>query len=313
MPVSPAAPEGALPLRIAFTGAIGSAPKNVHGTTVDVPCLAGNNYEEIFPNAELVGQEPGLAIYRSGQLLLGCVTETLASADVDGHTRRAYQRMLAAAQGLHLYRVWNYVPRINAVVAGLENYRAFCRGRAEVFERAWGNDYKSLLPAASAVGCDDDRITVVFVAGPEQPTHLENPEQVPAYEYPKEHGPRPPSFSRATLAGADGLRYIFISGTAAIKGHVTISPGTLNEQIACTLDNLRLVSRATSIGDELGADGAWKRHFKVYLRRAEDLLAARAQLEGKLLRETDQVTWLRADICRGALNIEIEATLVGGT
>lgn len=304
------APEGALSLRIAFSGVAASTHKDVRRVLVDVPCLAGLDAEEIFPPVELVKEEPGLALFRSGELLLGYAAESLSTADLDGHTRRVYQRMLAATQGLHLYRVWNYVPQINAVVAGLEHYRAFCRGRSETLERSWGNEYKRLLPAASAVGCNDDRLTVVFAAGPNAPTHLENPEQIPAYEYPKEHGPRPPSFSRATLAAANGRRYLFVSGTAAIKGHATISPGALPEQVACTLDNLRLVSRAANVGDNLGAEGGWTRHFKVYLRRAEDLLPARALLEGTLLLPTDQVTWLRADVCRAALNIEIEASLV---
>jgi len=304
------APESARPLRVAFDGAAGLLPKNAHGLVVGIPCLAGANTEEIFPAVLLEKEEPGLTLYRAGDLLIGHGTERLAGADIDGHTRRLYQRMLAACQGLFLYRIWNYVPQINAVVAGMENYRAFCRGRSESFERALGNDYKQLLPSASAVGCDDDRISTVFVAGPERPMHVENPEQVPAYEYPKEHGPRAPSFSRATQASANGQRYVFISGTAAIKGHATVAPGALPEQIACTLDNLRLVSRAVGLGDGLGAEGGWTRHFKVYLRRAEDLLLARSLLEGPLLVAADRVTWLRSDICRSALNIEIEATLV---
>lgn len=301
--------ESARPLRIAFGGAAGSLSKTAYSLPLDIPCLAGTGSEEIFPAVTLEKEEAGLSLYRSGDLLLGHGTERLAGADIDGHTRRLYQRMLAACQGRYLYRVWNYVPQINTVVAGLENYRAFCRGRSEMFERSLGGEYKQWLPAASAVGCDDDRINVVFVAGQERPVHVENPEQVPAYEYPKEHGPRAPSFSRATQARANGQRYVFISGTAAIKGHATIAPGALSEQVTCTLDNLRLISQATGIGDSLGASDGWTRHFKVYLRRAEDLLLARSLLEGPLVGPADRVTWLRADICRASLNIEIEATL----
>ena len=310
MPVPSEASENVGPLRIAFSGAASLPTKSGYGFAVNIPCLAGVAAEEIFPAVTLDKEEPGLSLYRAGDLLLGFGTERLAGADIDGHTRRLYQRMLATCTGLFLYRVWNYVPQINGTVAGMENYRAFCRGRSEMFERSLGDEYKQLLPAASAVGCDDDRISAVFVAGAERPTHIENPEQVPAYEYPKEHGPRAPSFSRATQATANGRQYIFVSGTAAIKGHATVSPGSLPDQIACTLDNLRLVSQAAGVGDSLGADDGWTRHFKVYLRRAEDLLLARSLLEGPLLKEADQVTWLRSDVCRSALNIEIEATMV---
>lgn len=302
-------PGSLTPLRVVFGDAAG-LPAREFVFPVNVPCLAGIAEEQIFPPAAQVSTEPGFSLYQSGDLLIGCGFETFRGAELEACTRRLYQRMISASKGRHLYRMWNYVSRINAVTAELEHYRAFCRGRSISFENTLGPEYKRLLPSASAVGASDDRLSVVFVAGSATPRHLENPEQMPAYDYPEEHGPRPPSFSRATLAEADGRQYVFVSGTAAIKGHSTIAPGDLNEQVRCTLDNLKLISQVAGLGDQLGADQGWRRHFKVYLRKAEDLLASRALLEGTLLRPEDQVTWLRSDVCRLALNIEIEATLV---
>ncbi len=154
----------------------------------------------------------------------------------------------------------------------------------------------------------------------------ENPEQVPAYEYPEDYGPKSPSFSRAMQVVADGRRWTFVSGTAAIKGHLSMAAGDLAGQIDCTLDNLRLISAACGLGETLGAGGATgaedgrvtngrgvERHFKVYLRHARDLAAARARLEAPggrgLFVAGDRVTWLRSDICRAELLIEIEATV----
>ncbi len=162
------------------------------------------------------------------------------------------------------------------------------------------------------MGSDGRTIEVVFAAGQAGPRHVENPEQVPAYLYPAEHGPRPPSFSRATVVEEGGRRGVFVSGTAAIKGHATVGAGSLSEQIGYTLDNLRLISRASGVGGALGADGGgaqWTRHFKVYLRREADLAEARRLLEGALVFPGDRVCWLRSDICRAELDIEIEATL----
>jgi chorismate lyase/3-hydroxybenzoate synthase len=73
---------------------------------------------------------------------------------------------------------------------------------------------------------------------------------------------------------------------------------------------LRLVSREAGLGHDLGATRARERHFKIYLRHAADFAAARARLEQDVLRPTDLVTYLRSDICRAALSVEIEATLV---
>jgi hypothetical protein len=306
-----------LSLQIAFGGPGALvATKAAAAFPVEVPVLAGFSEETIFPPITIEREEATCALFRSGELLIGCAADAIATSDLEACTRRLYQRVLSAASGLQLYRIWNYVPRINAMVNGLEHYRGFCRARSVVFENVFGNDYKQQLSAASAVGCSGEKLSIIFVAGRSKPMHLENPEQIPAYEYPSEHGPRAPSFSRGTVVSADGREYVFISGTSAIKGHVTVAPGALDEQIACTLDNLKLVSMASGVGEDLGRTAnvvgktPWTRHFKIYLRKAEDLLAARRMLEGSLLQPTDRVTWLRSDVCRAALNIEIEATLV---
>jgi hypothetical protein len=107
-----------------------------------------------------------------------------------------------------------------------------------------------------------------------------------------------------------GRTFAFISGTAAIKGHHTVGAGSLAAQLDCTLDNLRLISRATGLGEDLAPGPGRRRHFKVYLRHAADLATVRARLEQSLLQPADEVVYLQADICRAALDLEIEATLI---
>ena len=204
------------------------------------------------------------------------------------------------------------MPNINArSLDGQEHYRAFCCGRSLAFERFFGRGFKRRLPASSAVGAPGDRLTVVFAASGVEPLHFENPEQVPAYEYPRTHGPRPPSFSRATVVPAGDRTDVFIAGTAAIKGHATRAPGDTGAQLEVTLDNLRIISRVTGLGADLGAGRCAERHLRVYLRHVEDYPAVATALAGKLLRPGDTVSYLRADICRAALNVEIEVTVLG--
>jgi chorismate lyase/3-hydroxybenzoate synthase len=264
------------------------------GLRLPLPRLGGEARERIFGPVLSAGQAEGFHLYTSGDLLIGC-------------TAAFYRRLLAAAQGKFIYRIWNYVPEINREKAGLENYRAFNAGRARAFAETFGPGYRQKLAAASAVGCEGSRLAAVFVAGAAPGRQFENPQQVPAYDYPPEHGASSPSFARATAAVAGGGRFLFISGTAAIIGHSTIAPEALDGQIDCTLENLRLINQAS------GAEsfGAGRRHFKVYLRHAADLAGARARLEGSLLRPGDQVVWLQAHLCRAELRIEIEQTLAG--
>ena len=283
-----------------------------HGLDLQIPVLRGEAREMLFPEIARPLADTGLQLFTSGDLLLGCVTEpVMDERGLARQTQALYSRVLTAARGHHLYRIWNYVPRINALTGGFENYRAFCQGRSLAFEAEAGAGFPRVLPSASGVGTTDGCLSLIFVAGHALPRHIENPEQVPAYRYPAEHGPRPPSFSRATVATLPGRALIFISGTAAIKGHLSVAPGALAAQLDCTLDNLRLISLAAGAGDDLGAQKKLRRHFKVYVRNAGDVTAVQAQLERSLLTPSDHVIYLRADICRAELIVEIEATLVG--
>lgn len=275
-----------------------------------LPWLGGAQTERLFPEARAAGRNHGFFLWETDGLLMGTTVQPVGSS-LRRTTREVYERLFRASVGWPLYRIWNYVPGINAVQRDRENYQAFCEGRAEAFETAHGSGFKRALPAASAVGCAGGELTVIFVAGRRPALHIENPEQVPAYEYPREHGPRPPSFSRATLASTEsGRQLVFVSGTAAIKGHATVAPRELEPQLDSTLDNLRLISRAAGLGDTLGAEMSMERHFKVYMRDLRAYRTIRDRLESDLVRISDRVVYLQADICRAALEVEIEASLI---
>jgi len=280
--------------------------------SVGLPVLGGEAIERIFPDAEPAGRAGPFALYRSGDWLLG-VAAVPTGGIIELATRELYTALFAVTRGLNLARVWHYVPAINLPEAGgLETYRAFSRGRSFAFEAEFGCGFRNAIPAASAVGTDTAALAVVFAATTRAPRHVENPRQVPAYEYPAEHGPRPPSFARATVVpAAEGRADVFISGTAAIRGHATVAPDETLPQLACTLENLREIAAACGIGRELARGCAAARHFKIYLRRVVDLPAVKAALERELLTPIDRVSYLRSDICRRNLNVEIEATIIG--
>lgn len=291
-----------------FAFRFGVADAGVPGLAV--PVLSGEPSETLFADMARVGREDGFALYASGEWLLG-VQVVGQQVVLDAQTEAVYASLLkiVGTRRLHLARIWNYVADINGgSPEGLEIYRVFCRGRSHAFERA---GWTAPLPAASAVGGEPGRLAVVFAATRERPRAFENPEQVPAFEYPADYGPRSPSFSRAMQVTADGRRWTFVSGTAAIKGHRSLAAGDLAGQIACTLDNLRIVSERCGLGTRLAAGAGVERHFKIYLRNPADLAVASGLLEGTLLLPSDRVTWLRSDVCRAELLIEIECTVVG--
>ena len=281
-----------------------------HGRqTVGTPLLSGISEESIFPELSSSIQIGAFSLCHYGEWLLGQAQIPL-TADLETATHEIYGDLLRAASSHSLCRVWNYVPAINAPGTGAEeNYRLFCLARSQAIESALGPDFPKHLPAASAVGTDTHSLSVIFAAHSGSVRHFENPEQIPAYDYPPEHGPRSPSFARATVLTASDATTTFISGTASIKGHSTSFPNNTPAQLACTLDNLRLISNSCGLGPDLAAEFATARHFKVYLRHAKDLAFVQTALSKDFLLPLDRVSYLRSDICRADLTLEIEATI----
>ncbi|HVU35884.1 MAG TPA: hypothetical protein VHE61_20760 [Opitutaceae bacterium] len=251
----------------------------------------------------------GFVLFQDDSRMAGhwCAT---GEVDLEAAVHGAYRRLLELTDGFHLYRIWNFVPRINAVDQGLENYRRFCRGRSIAFEEHFRSGFQQHLPSASAVGSTGSALVLAFVAGRTPPRHYENPAQTPAFEYPPQYGPRPPSFARATAVDLPGARQIFISGTAAIRDHRTVGAGDFDAQVTCTVENLRLIAATSGAGEDLGA-GRFRRSFRIYLRHESDLAVAQSRLDRELLRPGDTVQFVQADICRAELMLEIEATLTG--
>jgi|CZKI01.1.fsa_nt_gi chorismate lyase/3-hydroxybenzoate synthase len=278
-----------------------------------LPLLAGEAGEGLFGAVRPAGRMGPVALFQAEGWLLGAATVPLALGLEDA-ARRLYRNIFKAAREWHLARIWNYVPAINEPGhESLENYRVFCRGRSLAFEKFYGDGFRARLPSSSAVGTKSAALTVAFAACRVRPRHVENPLQIPAYDYPGEYGPRAPCFARATVVPEADRATVFISGTAAIRGHLTVFPNATRKQLDCTLENLRGISVACGLGPGLDRGGNSMRHFKVYLRRAADQPLVAATLEKRFLSKMDRVSYFRADLCRTELRVEIEASLVGVT
>ena len=227
-------------------------------------------------------------------------------------TALAYREMyatLAALESPHLVRVWNYIPDINLESHGLERYRQFNSARHEV-SRACGRAVAGNVPAASALGAAaGSPLTIYFLASRRAPAFIENPRQVSAYRYPAQYGPRSPAFSRATVLGEGGEAMLFVSGTASIVGHRTLHAGDPAAQTRETLANIQALLDAAASRFDGRAPRLQTLAYKVYVRDPKDLPLIREQLESAVGPGAAPL-YLKADICRRDLAVEIEA--VGG-
>lgn len=262
-----------------------------------MPWLAGTRGEVIAAGGR-VTEEDGFVVTRHGDLLAGIALAPPGMA-LQPAARALYAGLLERLEGQSLYRVWNYVPRINEEVGGLENYRSFNAGRYDAFHAAYGPDFADRLPAASALGTQGDRLAFCFLAGPAPARHYENPEQIPAFQYPAEYGPTPPSFARGTVVNHASGQAWFLAGTASIKGHASLGTD-FAEQARLTFDNVRLMFERMDLPDS--AVGTWK----IFLRHRQDLVAAQAAF-AEAFPGASGAMFLEADICRSALLLEVEA------
>ena len=151
---------------------------------------------------------------------------------------------------------------------------------------------------------------------------MNNPRQIAPYLYSQRFGPRPPCFARATVLPADGNspRRILVGGTASIRGEDSLHLDDLQKQTRETFDNLAHLIRAAigtpseSVNGMTPADvSRWLSHFQnlriYYVREADrpfiESRAAEAFAPGC------QIEYVRADLCRAELLVEIEGLATG--
>ena len=269
----------------------------------------------IAPSAVTSQRQAGECVARADEWLFGCIPLDESNGLTQG-TETAYRQLFTRLHDEntpHLWRVWHYIPAINAIdtPTGLERYRLFNQGRANAF--AWaGQQAAQSAPAACALGSPSDTSgRLIYLAASTPAERIENPRQISAWDYPERYGPKSPLFARAALARGERHDWLFISGTASIVGHETRHHGEVVRQTRETIANLEAVLREANGKRRPGEPRfAWDDAslLRIYLRHPGDLPLVREQIDHWLDAAARRV-YLQADICREDLLVEIEATI----
>lgn len=270
----------------------------------------GERLVEVWESSEPVhtGRNGELSWTSNEQLFCGHIWIDDASADLAQASEDVYRQIMSEIhrRGFpHLIRVWNYFPNINAGEDDQERYKQFCLGRHRGMQVT--QDLEQQLPAATAIGSHVNGLFVAFVASRTPGDQVENPRQVSAYHYPRQYGPRSPSFARATLKSWGNAAHLYISGTASVVGHESVHPGDLDSQIKETGRNIQellrhAVLKARDLGEVRMTDLSL---LRVYMRHPEHVQRAREILQGMVGVDIPAL-YLHGDICRSDLLIEIE-------
>ena len=223
-------------------------------------------------------------------------------------TSEAYEAIGAALGGRAAacpVRMWNFVP---GILESLEpfphRYMAFNAGRHDSLSRR----YESVeamaegLPTATGVGHEGRDLLVHCLAADRPGRGITNPRQTDAFRYSTEFGPAPPVFARATLIDDTPPRYLLVGGTASVLGEQTVHPDDLVGQLDETLRNIEALIETAHWEDAGGAS-----EFRVYFPRTDDEALLREEMPRRLPGAVFE--FLRADLCRPDLLVEIEACL----
>ena len=244
-----------------------------------------------------------LTVHKSGAAMLD--PQAFEACTRDAYTAIAGRLRDCAAR--HPVRFWNYIPEIHRPCGDrLDRYMCFNAGRfAACSEWLGGPDtFDRLLATGSGVGHHGQDLVIHALAAAVPGTAVENPRQIPAYRYSRRFGPRPPCFARATVVRAGDGRgpLVLVGGTASIRGEESVHVSDLCAQTQETFENLASLVRSAGDAD---AGLAAFRELRVYHFRDADRPAIAALVE-EAFPSLDRVEYLRADLCRPELAVEIE-------
>ena len=314
-----------LPLALAATGshpmAIVSFGHALSGTyacpviSLDLPQLDEPPMAEVWTCDQpiTIHESANCSVAMNSDFLIGSISlNEHSDTTLDATAYEAYTTMLHRLHDLgypYLWRIWNYFPLINGDQNGLERYRRFCLGRHHALDELL-TDFPSSLPAATAVGTKSGPLRIMFLAGTQPATHLGNPRQLNAYDYPQDYGPRSPSFARASLVQFEHECLLSIAGTASIVGHTSRHAGLPREQTKETIQNIQAVLNQATHAEGPGLIGAQRRAiYKVYVRDSILLSEIHGAIRSSPLSH-EPILFLQGDLCRKELLVEIEGLII---
>lgn len=311
------AESGAHPMAIVSFGRALPGSFSCPTVSLDLPQIDGPPMVEVWTcdRPVEIQEDSGCSIAVNGDFLFGTISlGEGAGIALDATAYEAYRTML---RQLHdagypdLWRIWNYFPRINDEQDGLERYRRFCVGRHRALTETLA-DFPSSLPAATAVGTQSGPLQIMFLAGRKPAAHLSNPRQLNAYEYPRHYGPRSPSFARATLTRSEEECRLYLSGTASVVGHASRHAGLPRAQTEETIRNIQAVFEQATHAAGFDLIGTQRQAlYKVYVRDS----ASHAEIQDAIMNSPlsrEHVLFLRSDLCRKELLVEIEGLIISG-
>lgn len=282
---------------------------NIPYLTVNLITFTENSYLEVWLSKHKVsyGSTNNFKFATDGVNLFGVTSINEGYNSLYNSTINLYNEIfddIVNPLNSHIYRIWNYIPCINQYDNNQEHYKLFCNARSESFTKSHYNKY----PASTGIGSFDN-LNIYFLGSTSSDyTYIENPRQTPAYKYP---GQTSPSFARATYIKSKGRNTMYISGTASIIGSKSVYIGNAEQQCLTTLENIEILLSDNNLSRyNIHESFNLKdlNYIKIYIRNESDYPIIKSICEEKFSPNAS-IAYLKADICRSELLVEIEGTI----
>lgn len=257
------------------------------------------------------GQGISLEITRGRGLCFASVrirsARSLDRASLQEATACAYRRIeaeLRVRDAPHPVRLWNHIPGIHEPMGdGQDRYMVFNAGRYEALSAWFGQEtFDTRVATASGVGHTGQDLVIHCLAADRPGQAVDNPRQVAPYRYSQRYGPRPPCFARATVIRPQDAPYLaLVGGTASIVGEESVHLGDLARQTEETLTNLTVLAGGEDRAESLSRYRDVRVYFPDPARQDELRSLLKDAFPG-----AGEIEWVRADLCRSELLVEIE-------
>lgn len=224
-----------------------------------------------------------------------------------------------------IIRQWNYIEQITANAnynhSIGQHYQIFNDVRSKYYQKA---SFDHGFPAATGIGMDFGGINIDFMAVKTEYQNsvigLKSPVQLDAYSYSSEvlaenntmcdFCRTTPKFERAKVLITPESKWIFVSGTAAIKGQLSSGLQSVEQQTEMTIQNILSLISAENLSAHRIANVSEVNvsYLRAYIKYKDDLPLVK-QICRKYF-PLIPISFVVADICRPELLVEIEGQAV---